>query len=243
MVDFPDYRGANERTNLLLPFPFLVYRGDVLKVDRDGIRGLFLKSDAVELDLSGGASVPVDSDKNQARQGMPDLDGTVEIGPTVDITLSRAPDGRSSLKLHLPVRAVIATDFTHAKGAGFVFQPKLNLDVHRVVPLQGWRAGVSVGPLFADHRYHDYYYSVDPAFATPQRPAYAARGGYGGTQLTLSTSRRFPRFWVGAFARYDWLEGAVFANSPLVRQDRAFSAGIAVAWVFGRSSTLVEADE
>ena len=124
-----------------------------------------------------------------------------------------------------------------------MFQPKLNLDVHRLTPLWGWRAGVSVGPVFGDHRYHAYYYGVDPAFATPQRPAYTARGGYGGTQLTLSTSRRFPRFWVGAFARYDWLGGAVFENSPLVRQDRAFAAGIAVSWVFARSSNLVEVDE
>jgi hypothetical protein len=58
----------------------------------------------------------------------------------------------------------------------------------------------------------------------------------------VSLSRRFPRFWVGGFARYDTLKGAAFEPSPLVRRDYAFMAGIAVAWVFAESSNKVEVD-
>ncbi len=243
VVDFPDYRGADERTTYAVPLPYVVYRGDKFRIDREGLRGLFFHSDRVELDVSANASIPVRSDNNQARAGMSDLDPTVEIGPTLNVTLHERADKRSKLQLRLPVRAVIATNFTRARGAGFVFQPQLDLSVHDLTPISGWRFGVSAGPLFADRRYHDYYYGVDPAFATPQRPAYRASAGYSGSQLTLSTSRRFPRFWVGAFARFDWLKGAVFSDSPLVRQERAFAAGIAVSYVFARSSTLVEDDE
>ena len=124
-----------------------------------------------------------------------------------------------------------------------MFQPEFALDVHQLTPLSGWRVGAAAGPLFGDARYNGYYYNVAPAYATPSRPAYTAPGGYGGTQLTLSTSRRFPSFWVGAFARWDLLNGAVFEGSPLVKRQQAFSFGFAVSWVFKRSATLVEADD
>lgn len=242
-VDFPDYRGADERTSYVVPIPFVAYRGDVFRIDRDGIRGRFFKSEDVELDVSLNGSIPVRSEDNQARQGMPDLDPTLEIGPTLDITLYRGLTRNAAVQLRLPVRAVIATDLTHAKGAGFVFQPQINVDFHEFTSLAGWRAGLAFGPVFGDSRYHAYYYSVDPQYATPTRPAYSARGGYSGTQLTLSTSRRFPKFWVGAFARWDQLSGAVFEDSPLVRRKQAFAAGFAVSWVISQSGTLVEADD
>jgi len=245
VVDFPDYRGADERSTYVLPFPYIVYRGDVFRIDREGVRGRFLKSDEVELDLSVNASIPVKSAENHARQGMPDLDPTIEIGPTLDFTLHRGADRKSSLKLQLPLRAVMAVNLSppRAHGVGFVFEPQLEYDLHDLAPLSGWRFVAAAGPVFGDRSYHAYYYGVDPAFATSQRPAYMARAGFGGSQLTLSTSRRFPHFWVGAFARFDWLSGAVFEDSPLVRQSRAFAAGIAFSWIFARSDTLVEADE
>nr|WP_244197818.1 MipA/OmpV family protein [Caballeronia ptereochthonis] len=56
-------------------------------------------------------------------------------------------------------------------------------------------------------------------------------------------SRRFSRYWVGAFVRYANLAGAHFADSPLVRQKSVLSGGVAVAWVFGQSSKTVASDE
>ena len=46
-----------------------------------------------------------------------------------------------------------------------------------------------------------------------------------------------------AFARWDTLSGAVFEASPLVRQKDSFAAGFAIAWIFGRSQRLVEAED
>jgi MipA family protein len=59
----------------------------------------------------------------------------------------------------------------------------------------------------------------------------------------VSMSRRFSRYWVGAFVRYANLSGAQFADSPLVRQKSVLSGGVALAWVFGQSSTMVASDE
>jgi hypothetical protein len=39
VIDFPDYRGADERRVLVLPFPYVVYRGELLQADREGLRG------------------------------------------------------------------------------------------------------------------------------------------------------------------------------------------------------------
>ena len=58
---FPDYRGSDETRFYALPFPYFIYRGDLLKVDRDRVRGLFFRRSWLELDVSLGGSVPVDS--------------------------------------------------------------------------------------------------------------------------------------------------------------------------------------
>jgi len=86
-LSLPDYRGSDESSLYAIPFPYLVYRGTFLKADRNGIRGTFFGSDRIELNLSLGASLPVSSDDNPARQGMPDLQPTVEFGPALDLNL------------------------------------------------------------------------------------------------------------------------------------------------------------
>ena len=243
VINFPDYRGADQRSTFVLPLPYLVYRGEKLKVDRHGVRSLFFDSERVQLDLSAGASIPVRSDDNDARSGVPDLDPTVEIGPTLNITLHERADKRSKLQLKLPVRGVIATNFERVTGAGVVFYPHLDLSLQDVYGVPDWNMGAAIGPIFADRRYHSYFYTVEPAFATAQRPAFSAPGGYSGSHLTLSTSRRFKRFWFGAFARYDYLGGAAFQESPLVRQKHALAAGFGISWIFAQSGRLVETDD
>lgn len=234
---FPDYRGSDESRAYVLPLPYVIYRGDVLRVDRQGVRGVFFESDRVELDLSMNATPPVD-EKNRAREGMPHLHPTFEIGPRVNFILLRDRPNERALTLRLPVRAVVATDLSDARWAGFTAYPHLSADLRP----GGWNVGVQAGPLFATGRYHDYFYSVEPHFATAERPAYHARSGYSGAMALASITRRFHKVWLGAFARYDTLKGAAFEASPLVKRDYALMWGIAVAWVFTESAHNVEVD-
>jgi outer membrane scaffolding protein for murein synthesis (MipA/OmpV family) len=97
--------------------------------------------------------------------------------------------------------------------------------------------------LYGSERSHDYFYSVAPRYATADRPAYDADAGYGGSQFLMSVSRRYSKYWLGAFVRWDSLNGAVFADSPLVKSESYFAAGVGFAWIFWESSRLVEADE
>jgi outer membrane protein len=238
----PDYRGSDESRAYLLPFPYVIYRGDKLRVDRQGVRGVFFESERVEFDLSLSATPPVDSDKNRARQGMPRLDPTLEIGPRLNVKLigERARDW--ALNLRMPVRAVIATDLSHAEGAGYVAYPHFTFDTRPAFFGGRWNLGLQAGALFATRKYHSYFYAVEPQFATLERAAYAASGGYSGTLALASITRRWPRYWVGAFARYDTLKGAAFESSPLMRRDYSVMAGVAFAWVFAESERKVEVD-
>src|SRR5512143_2800128 len=60
-LTLPDYRGSNEQRNLLFPIPYFVYRGEILEVDRERVRGLLFKTERVELDFSLNGSPPVKS--------------------------------------------------------------------------------------------------------------------------------------------------------------------------------------
>jgi outer membrane protein len=243
VFSLPYYRGADHNRTYVYPFPYVVYRGERLRVDRQGIRALLFDSDRVEFDISGYATPPVKSDRSTVRQGMPDLDATVEVGPAINWTLARARTLDARLDLRLPVRAVFATDLGHVQSAGFVFYPHLNLDLHPAALDGRWNIGLQAGPLFASHRYHQYYYSVPSQFATPSRPAFEAGGGYSGTVLLASMSRRFRQFWMGAFVRYDTLRNAAFEASPLVQRDHSLAAGVGFAWVFAESSERVESPD
>ncbi|HEY7744426.1 MAG TPA: MipA/OmpV family protein [Burkholderiales bacterium] len=240
VLSLPHYRGSDERRAWVLPFPYVVYRGEFLQADEKRVRGLFFKTERAELDVSVNGTPPVDSGDNDARRGMPDLDATLEIGPSLNFLLARSEDRKTRLELRLPVRGVLATDLTYLDFVGWVFQPNLNVDVKDAFGHAGLNLGLLAGPMFADRRYHQYFYGVDPAFATAERPAYNASGGYAGTQLLGALSKRYRSFWVGGYARWDTLNNAVFADSPLVKTKHSFAAGIAAAWILGESKVRVE---
>jgi outer membrane protein len=243
-LSIPDYRGSDRQRGYAFPIPYLIYRGDVLKLDRKGLQGLLFRSDRVQLNISGDAGVPVKSDRNDARRGMPDLNPTFQIGPSLEICISNACDNDRSVQIRLPVRVVFATDFSRISAIGYVFNPQLNVDYRKVGPGRAWNFGFAAGPLFATAKYNEYYYEVAPQYAIPVvRPAYDARGGYSGSVLIAALTRRFDRLWFGSFARYDALSGAVFEDSPLVKTRHSWMAGFGIAWVFDQSATRVHASE
>jgi outer membrane scaffolding protein for murein synthesis (MipA/OmpV family) len=239
---FPSYRGSDQTHNFLMPVPHFTYHGDFFKADRQGIRGSFFDSDRIDLTVSLALSPPVSSDSIAARSGMPDLEGTFEIGPEMDVTFWRSENRARFVKLLLPLRTAITVEGS-PKSIGWVFHPKLNMDITDLPGMGGWNLGMLAGPLFGDKRQHAYYYTVAPQYATAGRPAYDAGAGYAGMQYLVALSKRFPKYWVGGFVRYDSLSGATFEDSPLVRKKDYLAAGIAFTWVFGESSTRVKVDD
>jgi MipA family protein len=233
---FNDYRGSDTTHAYPIPVPYFIYRGEILKSDHDGPRARFFNRDVVELNLSINATTPVRNDA--ARAGMPDLRPTIEVGGSLNFHLWRSQDQRVRLDLRLPVRTAITVE-TSPKMIGVYAEPHINLDIAQLGSSQGWKLGVLAGPLFADHRYDSYFYGVEPQYATPERPAYEAHGGYAGTQMLMSLTRRYPKYWIGAFIRHDFLGGASFASSPLVKTNDYWSGGIGITWMIRQSAHAV----
>lgn len=236
-ITMPSYRGSNTQEGYPVPLPYVDYRGDFLRLDREGIRGIVYDSDRLRIDLSGDGAIPSASDDDGPRAGMPDLDPVGEIGPSINFIIEETFERR--IRLRMPVRWVVSTDFSSLSHVGWKIHPHLGVDFKAA--LFGWNAGITVGPLFADHGYHGYYYDVDAKYAEDFRPAYKAGSGYSGTMLMLTSSRRFQRVWAGIFLRYDNIDGAAFIDSPLVETRHAFMAGAGIAYIFGTSDKTVPA--
>lgn len=237
-LHFPDYRGSSRSNTYALPSPYFVYRGDIFKADRHGLRGIFFKSDRIDLNVSVGASLPVDSEDDPVRAGMPDLKPSFELGPSLDVNLWRAGDRKAKVDLRLPVRGAITVE-SDPRFIGTQFFPHVNLDVAGPFGQTGWNLGMLAGPVFTDSRYNRHYYGVESQYATASRPAYRPDGGYAGMQFIAALSKRFPRFWVGGFVRYDTLRDAEFAASPLVTSKRYLAGGFGISWIFAESSRRV----
>jgi MipA family protein len=236
-VAFEDYRGSDTTHAYPIPVPYILYNGKFLKADREGVRGTLFNQDRLEINLSFNLTTPVRNDHE--RNGMPDLRSTVEVGPSFDLRLFRSDDAKVKFDLRMPIRSALTVEAS-PKFIGWTFTPRFNLDIGDPFGVVGWNLGLLAGPLFADRRYHQYFYSVAPQFATASRPEFQASGGYAGTQTLAALSKRFPKFWVGAYMRYDTLAGAAFLDSPLVQSRRYWTGGFGFAYMIHQSSQLVQ---
>ncbi len=228
----PHYRGSEQSHDWLLPVPYLVYRGQMFRSDRDGTRAVLLDGERLDFDISLDASPPARSASNRARAGMPDLQATLEIGPNLNMMLAKGMGWK--LDLRVPVRGVV-TLRSPVREIGFTATPVINLDLD----LNGWSIGLQGGPLAASRRYHGYFYGVDPRYASVTRPAYRASSGFAGWGATASASRRIGDWWLAGFLRADSVAGAAFAASPLVTQRSNLTLGVAASWVFKVSDERV----
>lgn len=225
-LSIPHYRGSDQRDEYVAPVPYVKFHGNRLKVDREGGRYYFYNGEEMKIDLSAAFAFPVDSEENRARQGMPDLDAILEVGPRLQWFMWESDDQRLRLRLGAPIR--LAINLSDAGNEGWFFSPYFQVRYY-----SNMETALSIGPMWASEKFHDYYYQVDSQYATPTRPAYNATSGYSGFRITLTNSQRISKhYWWGGFLRYDSLSGAVFEDSPLVKQNSAFMAGLAISYIF-----------
>ena len=231
----PDYPAAGQNHTHLLPLPYLVYRGDILRIGDKGIvRGRFLESDRIEFDVSVNGSFPIESDDNNARDGMDDLDYLFEVGPRLRITLAKAPKW-AKINLELPVRAVFSTDLSNVEYQGAVFHPKLAYERENLLGPDS-RLKIGIGPIFASSGLQEYFYEVKQKFARPGRPAFEADAGYLGTELQISLFTPITdQFKLVGVVRGGYYKGAANEDSPLYREDWTLGGGFAVIWSFLQS--------
>ncbi len=226
----PDYRGSDEYRSFISPIPYIVYRGKIIRTDRDGIRGNFLRTDQYEFTFSASAAITPDADQNELRNGMPELGSTLELGPSFNINLT-GEDFSRGWHLQIPWRAVFAIGADESGYIGSILQPQF---VYRN-RLNKWAFTYRAGVTYASEAYHDYYYSVDPQYVTASRSYFNAAGGYSGWNNHMALSRSFNysgiKTRLALFIRYDNISSTDFNESSLVVTDHSYRGGIALIWV------------
>jgi len=225
----PHYRGSDEYKAYVLPLPYLIYRGEIVRANRDGIKGVFWSTDRLEAALSFSGTPPVDKD-NKARRGMPEIGAIVEAGPGVKFFITDR-ENPNPLYLKAGVRAAISVDTDDLGIAyeGLRGDIKLIYRNHTLLKEQGVSFGLNAGVDFANRDYNETFYSVDPVYATPSRPAYQAAGGYTGFSLSANAVKKLNDRWsVGAYYRWDNLSGTAYVDSPLVKTENNHILGVAI---------------
>ena len=228
----PSYPGSDERESRVLPFPNIVYRGQILRADRSGIAARLFRSDRAELDVGFAGALPSDSDDVDERAGMPDLGPLVEFGPRLKLRLADLGDKRR-LRAELPLRAVIeARGGLHNRG--YTFEPRLAYELSGERGL--WTLEGNVSVVLGDSKINRHFYEVAPQYATATRPAYSADSGLLLTRLGLFGSRRIDEdVRVFGYLRFESYKGAANRDSPLHVKDSGVSGGVGIMWTFKRS--------
>ncbi|MEO1776850.1 MAG: MipA/OmpV family protein [Pseudomonadota bacterium] len=230
----PNYPASGEYRINGLPFPNVVYRGDLLRLGQEEAARLVpVDTERFELSVSGDAAFGVDSDDNELRRGLPDLDPLLQIGPEL-VLKGRGfgtPSFLGDIALVLQGRAVFSanTDI-EIDFQGFVVEPQLRTTFPGVLGL-GSFVTASVGPLFATEALQDYFYEVPSAFALPDRPTFEASAGYLGSELTFGLGYELTeRIDLFASLRLALYSGAANADSPLFED--AFNASGFVSFTY-----------
>lgn len=236
-LSHPAYPGADEHTNLLLPLPYMIYRGEFLRVDRGNVGVRAIKTPRTELDIGFAAAPGARASDVEARRGMDDLGVLVEFGPRLKINLGDEGEGRRGSRIQLAARGVFdATNYFEYHG--IAFEPQWVKDV--LLPGK-WFTSFSLGAVYGDQKLADTFYRVTPAESTQSRPAYEAKIGLIALRAGIFASHLLNqdvRFF--SYVVLDSVQGAANHDSPLVRRDYGWSAGIGLAWTLARSERVAK---
>ena len=241
----PHYVGSDDYYFFAVPLPYFIYRGEIFKSDRDGLRGLFFRSDRFETDISLAGNLPVSSDNNKTREGMPELNALGEIGPALRYYLYRQAT-LDSLYLQTAWRGAFSVEFNGGLDVDTAYcGQRYTLDLmyqnKSLFENNDLSFNLSAGLSYADNILNGYFYDVQPKYATPDRVQYNAGSGYAGCYLSVSIYKELSRRWaVGGFIHWQNINGAVFENSPLVRSINNLYVGTYVTWKFAQSKEIKE---
>ncbi|HEX9876155.1 MAG TPA: MipA/OmpV family protein [Gammaproteobacteria bacterium] len=234
----PSYPAADEYNPTLLPIPIPVYRGSFLSFGENldqVARGEVMETSRFKLGIDLDFTFGEDSSEIEVRRGMPDLDLMFELGPELLIKLDDRRPTQGEFLLALQLRLGISFDGLEPESRGFLFNPELE---YRREQAFGGDNLLSLRwtPTWATEDFMDYYYEVDPAFATAARPAYDAASGYLGSKFTAALTRPISdRLIFGISASYWVHDGAENERSPLYQSDTGASIQAAFIWTLAES--------
>lgn len=233
----PHYPASSQNQNESLFLPIIMYRGDVLKSDREeGTRIELFKSVDLDINLSFGATFSSDSSENEARRNMPNLNYTLETGPALHFKFWSVPD-YGSLRLQIPIRLTLETNFKTTNFLGLVFEPELRFQRLNFL-ISNLRSSTSMASEFFSQRVANYFYEVEPQYATANRPTYTGQEGLSAFKLSQNFMYEYEKFSFILGTAYSNFSYSANKNSPLFKSVHNQSYFIAVAWLFYKSESI-----
>jgi outer membrane scaffolding protein for murein synthesis (MipA/OmpV family) len=234
----PVYPAADESDLTVLPLPIPVYRGSFLSFGENldqVARGDIVDTPRIRLGIDLDFTFGEKSADIAVRRGMPDLDFMAEIGPELEIRLSDRPAEQGQFFLALQLRAGVSLDGLSPSSRGYLFNPEF--EYRRDQAFGGDNLlSLRLKPTWASEDFMDYYYEVEPAFATLSRPAFDATSGYLGSQFTAALTRQInDKLVLGVSASYYLHSGAENKLSPLFRSRSGASIQAALVWTLAES--------
>lgn len=232
-VTQPAYPGAEERASLLFGLPYVIYRGEYLRIDRSTVGVRAIKTPRSELDVGFAASLGTRAEGIEARRGMDDLGMLLEFGPRLKINIGDASADPGTSRIQIPVRGVFdLNDHFRFRGIAYELQWVKDLELP-----DNWSVTTNLAAVFGDQQLVDTFYRVAPGEATPVRPAYAATAGLIALRASLWASHLFtPDMRIISYLRFDSVAGAANHDSPLVRRDSGWTLGLGLAWTLADSA-------
>lgn len=229
--NIPHYIGSDETRNFVLPVPYISYQGPKLSIGQGGIVGKLFRSERWFLSLSLSGAIPVNSDSNNARRGMDDLDAVFEYGPSLKYYFLGTDTNPNALFIDLNFREARTLEFDTLDLSS---SPSLALRQKFDKPVWGgslsWVLRYRLE--YVSNRYADYFYSVPEQFSTSQRPTYRAKGGSAGYRVTTTWRWRKDHHLLGMFMAYADINQASYVNSPLVKTTHHLYGGLSYFWLF-----------
>lgn len=234
----PVYPGADESDLTVLPIPIPVYRGSFLsfgenldQVARGDITETRRMRVGLDLDFTFGES----SENIAVRRGMPDLDFMIELGPELELRLSDRTPEQGEFFMAMQLRAAISLDGLSTSSRGYALSPEL--EYRRDQAFGGDNVlSLRFRPTWASDAYMDYYYEVEPRFATAFRAAFDANSGYLGSRLTAALTRQInEKLILGISASWYLNHGAENETSPLFRSNSGASIQVALVRTLAES--------
>ncbi len=245
-VRVPAYPASSVENQRGFLVPWFIYRGDKVRFQDGGLKVIALQNQRVTIDVSISGSLNADSDNTPLREGMPDLDYLLELGPKVDVRLweqDHSDDQRSKLNWSTALRLAVSTDFSSLSSRGPVLGSRLT---YRRQGMNGGATSFSASleGLWTGEKFMDYFYAVDQQFVTPDRPAFDAEAGYLGSSLSFGLGHRFNenvRGFIGlSFAFH---QGAKNTDSPLFENETNTGIFGGISWRLKQSKKTIKVFE
>jgi len=229
------YRGSPQNKWYTFPLLAYVYRGEKVEAESGYIRGHILKSGNLLLDWSFALGLNTNSEENNLRKGMRDLDPTFEVGPALRYYLWKSQDGDHFINLEMPYRAVYSSNLKYLEHVGYYSIPYINYLSKPATHTLGFAVEASVGIQYGSQGFHNRFYAVSSKDVNPTRSYFHSVAGYSGTQFSVLLSKRINDFLIMPFLRYDYLDKAVYTDSPIYKNPNFVMFGMAFIWYFSHS--------